>query len=43
MACKCCANDCRCTAVKCGDNCNCDQSCKCTCKNGSKDDCCKGK
>ncbi|XP_037913238.1 metallothionein-2-like [Hermetia illucens] len=43
MPCGGCGNDCKCTSEKCGDNCKCDKSCNCTCKSGTKEQCCKGK
>ncbi|KAH8417934.1 hypothetical protein KR222_008667 [Zaprionus bogoriensis] len=35
--------DCKCTDIKCGDNCSCSQDCKCVCKNGTKAQCCSTK
>ncbi|EDW24330.1 GL23465 [Drosophila persimilis] len=43
MVCKGCGSNCKCTSTKCGDNCACDQDCKCACKSGPKDKCCTTK
>ncbi|XP_055387166.1 metallothionein-3-like [Condylostylus longicornis] len=41
MGCVRCEHQCNCTDTKCGTGCGCVKSCKCTCKNGPKEDCCK--
>ncbi|TMW41248.1 hypothetical protein DOY81_013673 [Sarcophaga bullata] len=34
MPCKGCSKDCKCSAEKCGDKCDCGSQCKCHCKEG---------
>ncbi|EDW67528.1 metallothionein-3 [Drosophila novamexicana] len=43
MVCKGCGTNCKCTDTKCGDNCSCNQDCKCVCKTGTKEQCCSSK
>ncbi|XP_055848337.1 metallothionein-4-like [Episyrphus balteatus] len=41
MPCKDCCKDCKCTSAKCCQSCNCSDNCKCSCKTGEEEKCCK--